>query len=210
MALEQIVVAGSKESAITISTDLKQLAKELKRFGSKGVPKANRRAMNSAVRKAKTTAKRQLAIKRNLSAKQAESGLTIVFATEARASVAIKGRGSMLPLTALKQGVSGPKQFPLGTKATVARGKRTLIKGAFIARMPSGHIGVFVRTKIGGGPRREPRLPIQEQVLPSIAHTLVEPDVVDAILKQYRETYTPTLQKQLSAAIRRANERIKK
>lgn len=193
-----------------IKSDIRALARELKRFGKEGVSKANFRAMNSAVRSAKVIAKRQIGAKRNLSAKQAEAGLTIVFATETRPTVAIKGRGRMLALTALKQGVSGPKQFPLGTKATVARGKRTLIKGAFIARMPSGHIGVFVRTKTGGGPRRTPRLPIQEQVVPSIAHTLVEPDVVEAIIDRYRAVYIPRLSKQLSSAIRRANDRIKR
>lgn len=209
MALETVRVSGGRNSVLTISTDLKALQKELKKFGRAGVDKANTRAMNSAVRSGKTAAKRSIARQRFLSSKQAEAGLTLRFATVSRQEVAITGRGRMLPLTQLKTGLSNPKQQALGVKANTGTGKRTLIRGAFVARMPSGHVGVFVRTTVGGGPKRVPRLPIQEQVLPSIAHTLTNEETVKQVTDRYRGVYFPTLEKQFRAAIRRANDRIK-
>ena len=208
MALEVLAGTSGRNSFIKISSDIKSLEKELKKFGRTGVPKANVRAMNSAVRAARTSAKREVAAKRNLTAATADEGLSVVFATPARMSVQIKGKGRMLALTALKGGVSNPKQQALGVKVRVSRGRRTLIRGAFIARMRSGHVGVFQRTRVGGG-ERVPRLPIQEDVLPSIAHTLVDPEVRVPVLKRYGEVWEKTIDKQYRAAIRRANARIK-
>ena len=209
MALETIrTVRGGRNSLVEVRTDIRQLERELKRFGRTGVPKAQTRAMNSAIRRGKTAAKRSIARQRFLSAKQAEAGLSTRFATETNMVTAITGRGRMLPLTKLKTGVSNPRQQALGVKANTRTGKRTLIGGAFIARMPSGHIGVFVRSATGGGPRRVPRLPIQELRLPSIAHTLTNEETVDAITEVYGEVYEKQLFNQLNAAIRRANARL--
>lgn len=205
MALETIRRSG----ALIIQSDIRSLSRELKKFGLDKVDKANTRAMNSGIRQAKTAAKRSISRQRFLSAKQAEAGLTLKFATPTRQDVQIKGRGQMLPLTKLKTGVSNPKQQSLGTKVNVRQGKRVLIKGAFVARMPSGHVGVFLRSTVGGGPRRVHRLPIQEQKLPSIAHTLTNEETVDAVIDRYGEVYPKILRQQLTAAIRRSNMKIR-
>lgn len=205
MALETVTKTGS---LVEIRSDLKSLQRELRKFGRGGVIKAQTRAMNSAIRPAKTAAKRSIARQRFLSAKQAEAGLTLVFATEQKQVAQIKGKGRMLALTKLKTGLGNPKQQALGVKANTRTGKRTLIRGAFIARMPSGHVGVFVRTDKGGGPKKVRRLPIQEQRLPSIAHTLTNEETVEAITEKFGAVYPQRLEKQLNAAIRRANKRI--
>ncbi len=210
MALETISVKRSGNTLIVTRTDLKSLTRELKRFGRSGVDKATVRAMNSGIRSAKTAAKRSISKQRFLSAKQAEAGLKVIFATPTRQQVEIRGRGRMLPLTQLKTGVNNPKQQSLGVKVNVAQGRRTLIKGGFIARMPSGHVGVFVRKHLGGGPERVPRLPIQEQKLPSIAHTLTNDETIKAVQDRYGVVYGNTIIKQLNAAIRRANARIRR
>ena len=63
---------------------------------------------------------------------------------------ALKVRGGAVSLTAYPI-----RQTAKGVSVEVNRGKRTLIKGAFIATMKSGHRGVFVR-------KDKQRLPIRE------------------------------------------------
>jgi len=55
----------------------------------------------------------------------------------------------------------GAKQTSEGVSAMVEKGRREVIKSAFIATMPRGHMGVFQR-------RGKKRLPIDEQFGPSL------------------------------------------
>lgn len=216
LALQVHSQSGGKGALITISSDLRDLQKELKSFGRNKVVLAQSRSMNTALRRGKTAAKRGISLKRNLPAAETEKGLRIIFATPTRLNASIHAKGSMIPLTKLKGGVTNPKQKPLGVSVKVTKGKRTLIRSAFIATMPGGHVGVFKRKKgvggegvTGSGSGRVHRLPIQEQTVPSVAHTLVDAGVRAAVLSVFHTTYRLTLAKQLTAAIRRSNRKIR-
>lgn len=194
-----------------IFSDIAFLQRELRdQFGKRAggqLTLANTRAMNSAIRPSKTAAKREIARARNLPPKRVDSRLQIVPATADRQTVMLKGRGFMIPLTRLKGGESNPKQFSRGVKVTAERGKRTLVEKAFLAKGRQG-LQVFQRSRIGGGPKRESRLPIQALTVPSIAHTLVEETTVAKVLERYEEAYVNAYGKQLRNAIRRAQKRI--
>lgn len=197
---------------IKIQSDFPDLTRELaKRYGKKAggvIALSTSRGMNSGIRPAKTVAKREIARKRNLSAKRADAGLEIVFSTPDRQEVQIRARGRMIPLTRLKGGLGNPKQQSLGVKVTATRGMRALVAGAFLARGRAGW-QVFQRARIGGGPKREGRLPIQALRNPSIAHTLPLPEVTDPTVERYNGAYSNAFEKQLSNAIRRTNRKVK-
>jgi hypothetical protein len=66
----------------------------------------------------------------------------------------------------------GAKQTRRGVRR---RGKGGVISGAFIAKMPTGHVGVFTRK--AGASRRSPEgaeLPIQQLYGPSIGHVFAK------------------------------------
>lgn len=63
---------------------------------------------------------------------------------------AVKVSGEPVPLVAYPH-----RQTKKGVSVEVNRGKRTLVKGSFVATMKSGHVGVFHR-------RGKARLPIRE------------------------------------------------
>lgn len=63
------------------------------------------------------------------------------------------------------------RQAKSGVSALINKGKRTLIKSAFVATMKSGHTGVFVR--VGKG-----RKPIKELLTSSVLDVFNDPDVI--------------------------------
>lgn len=200
--------------SIQIKSDFPSLERELRTSygtsarGRSEIAKATTRGMNSGIRPAKTVSKRKISDKRNLPAKRVDAGLELQFATTENQTVAIRARGRMIPLTQLKGGLSNPKQLSKGVKVSATRGKRTLIEGAFIARGKRG-MQVFQRAKIGGGPKRHKRLPIQALTVPSIPHTLLLDEVREPTIERFNGAWSNAYEKQLSASIRRANARIK-
>jgi len=93
-------------------------------------------------------------------------------------------------------------EFPVMQTATGvstrAWGKVTLIKHAFIAKMKSGHTGVFRR--VG-----KSRLPIEQMWGPTIGGTFAKPEVQAVIAKTMRERLSKSLARRMAAAVRRKN-----
>lgn len=206
VGLERVGATNAKNPLI-IKTDIPSLIRELKRFGRpRGLLSSlNARAMNSGVRPAKTMAKRAVADKRNLKQTKVESALKVSFASKENQRVLISARGRMIPLTELK---TPAKQFAKGVKVTATKGKRTLISEAFLAKGNTGKPRVFRRQRIGGGPRRVPRTPLDSLTVPSIPHTLTVEDVTEPTLERYNGAYLNAYDKQLTNSIRKANQRI--
>lgn len=152
-----------------------EIATTIDKTGAAGIePRAFKRAMLRALRKAGATALRDMrseANKRIRSRKRIapkyvsraisvhKSGGTDIDALE----WALKVSGDPVPLIAYPH-----RQTARGTTVEVNRGKRTLLPHAFVATMASGHEGVFERR----GPER---LPIDE---------LLGSRPVDALLHQ--------------------------
>lgn len=178
----------------------------------RGVERAIRRALNKCLNKAFTQAKREIAKKRNIKAKDVAADLRKVKATSTNAVAGIRARGRSIPATALKGAVTQTKK---GVKLNAGRGRR-LEPGAFIATMPNGKVGVFERTRNKGfGSKRVKKgegadaywseLPIQEIRFPSVAATLVQKDVQALI----QETVNRAWQVEIARAIRLEEKKIR-
>lgn len=124
-------------------------------------PGAVKRAMIRALRKAGATGQRDMRSEANkrIRARKRISSKYITRAIKLRRtggndptamSWAIELSGEPVPLVAYPH-----RQTKKGVSVEVNRGKRTVVRGSFVATMASGHEGVFRRR----GPQR---LPIQE------------------------------------------------
>lgn len=134
---------------------LKKLERELRNF-PRALPKVMSRALTRTATSARTEISRSLASRIGMKIKDVRSRLTLTRATYSnwRSMVRISGRRFGLIKFAARQTKKG---------VTYRKGRsRILIRHAFIATMPSGHRGVFIR-KAG------PHLPIAEMRGPSLA-----------------------------------------
>jgi hypothetical protein len=120
-----------------------------------------KRAVVRALRKAGATALRDM---RSEASKRIRARKRIKPSYIARALTLRRPKGSDIASMAWVVDVSGEpvplvayphRQTKKGVSVEVNRGKRTLLKGAFVATMKSGHEGVFRR-------RGKARLPIEE------------------------------------------------
>ncbi len=125
----------------------------------KALPKVIVRAINKVANKSKTFIIRR--ITKAVAIKQADlrrRNVRMTRATWSRWLARIVVSGGRIPLTKF-----GARQTKRGVTYRIQRGgKRGRIERGFIARMPSGHEGVFVRQRSRG------RLPIGEARGPSV------------------------------------------
>jgi hypothetical protein len=73
-----------------------------------------------------------------------EKYVTVRYAGNARFEATLTAKGAGFPIY-----VFNPRQTRAGV-SVVIKGKRVILLHAFIARMPSGHVGVFARGAYGG------------------------------------------------------------
>lgn len=114
-----------------------------------------RKAGTSGQRAMRAEAKRRIRAAKNLRAKIVNQSLTVRRETRGGAdgmSWALLLDGRPISLIAYKA-----RQIRRGVSVSVNKGKRTVLRGAFIQRMPNGHRAVFVR-------RGNTRLPIDEKL----------------------------------------------
>lgn len=78
-------------------------------------------------------------------------------------------------------------QTKKGVSVGVNKGKRSLIKGAFLATLKSGHSGVFVREKIGS--KRVGRLPIRELFSSTVLDVFNDGGMVPAVMERGNQVF---------------------
>jgi hypothetical protein len=138
-----------------------------------GYPGAVRRVIPRALNRTATSARSRvvkgIAAEINLRQKDIRRGVTVDRAKPTRHVARITIKGRRVPLIKF-----GARQTRKGVTARVRkRGGRELHPGAFIATMPTGHVGVFER-------KRRSRLPIREKRGPSIVEVFEESVAVTA------------------------------
>lgn len=119
----------------------------------RAVVRALRKAGSTALRDMRSEATKRIRQRKRIKPKYISRALTLQRAKGsdiAGMSWAVNVSGEAVPLVAYPA-----RQTARGVSVEVNRGKRTLIKGAFLATMKSGHEGVFRRTS-------KARLPIKE------------------------------------------------
>ena len=138
---------------LTAEIDSKQLHRIKKMVSAKVFAKAIKRAGSTSLRDMRSEASKRIRKRKRLKVKQVKRALHIRKPSgfelrNIRWSLDISGERTRLsdyPHRQIRRGVS----------VSVNKGKRTIISGAFVATLRSGHEGVFIRR----GPRR---LPIRE------------------------------------------------
>lgn len=129
----------------------------------KGHDRIIARSLNKAVRSARTETRRELAQAKGIPQKTLRNRIKAYFASERRPKAAL-WVGTGRPIRAHE--LSG--NLRTGAGGTVKIGRR-VFRGAFRARMPSGHTGIFLR-KPGAKHRQRPdkqmtQLPIEEGIV---------------------------------------------
>ncbi len=82
------------------------------------------------------------------------------------------------------------KQRPAAGVSVMVKARRKAIRGAFIARMAAGHVGVFQR-------KGKERLPIKELYGPSLAGMLENPEVNERIQRRAAERFETALRHEI-------------
>ncbi|WP_285906782.1 phage tail protein [Pseudodesulfovibrio pelocollis] len=126
----------------------------------KGQAKVITRALNTTAQGARTDAVTLIRQELNLKAKTVREGLSIERATWSNQEATLVARGKHgVSLMHYAPRPSRPEQRKPSVGVSVQikkRGTRKAVKGSFVAKMKSGHIGVFKRERGAG------RLPIKQ------------------------------------------------
>lgn len=160
---------------ITIRADENQIARAelLLKTIPDGVSRAIVAALNRAAEAARTDAVRKVRERYYVRAGTIRDEIRITKATLEDQRAVISAAGS--PISLSKFWISPARPLTRRRRkpviARVVRGEGGPIKGAFVAQMKSGHIGVFHRAG-------RARLPIVERYGPSVPQMLGHPDVI--------------------------------
>lgn len=178
-------------------------------LGSDIVNKAMVSALNKIGAKAATAASRQIRDKYVIAAKNLRKrgtsnrrGIDVVKARLGHAEAIILSSGQPLPLANFRVSPKTPvadqaRKRRKGIRYQVVKGKRVQVKTAFVARMRSGHVGVFRRTT-------KARLPIRELFGPSIPQMFGEQQTLDSIFRTVAADAPEILQRELEFQISKA------
>ncbi len=185
--------------SIDVQHNFKQVAIKLFELRTDILEKAKVRALNKIAAQAKVAASKEIrAAGYNMKAAAIKQKITIKRASSGNAVVVIKCSGRPIPLIAFSA-----RENSTGVSVSVKHGRK-LIKGAFIATMPSGHQGVYVRVgnqhkKING---KWHGLPIKELFGPSVPAAFGNEIVQAALAKLVREKFPTILEHEIKFARR--------
>jgi hypothetical protein len=183
--------------SIDVQHNFRRVAIKLFELRTDVLEKAKIRALNKVAAQAKVAASKEIrAAGYNMKARVIKQKITIVRAATGKPYVTIRVYGSSIPLIHF-----GARKTNSGVSVSVKYGRK-LIKGAFIATMPSGHQGVFVRTgnlhkKING---QWHGLPIKELFGPSVPVAFSNNIVQQALNKLIREKFPAILEHEIKFA----------
>ena len=163
--------------------------------------RATMRALNEVADQAKVAASRQIRdVGYKLKISAIKKGITVKRATTANLKAAMIAQGRPIPLIEYSANELKGK----GVSVSVLNGRK-LIKGAFIATMPSGHRGVFVREENAKHKKMMTRgkpswhaLGIRELFGPSIPDGLANKEVAAAFERFVDQAFPAILDREFS------------
>lgn len=123
-------------------------AQEILRHVPNKIPQAVASAINRATESARTAAVKKAREDYIIQAGRVRETIDISKASSSNLSARVRARGRPRALTYFKTNPKAPKKMPRGSQlfAQVKRSGGGTIKGAFVAKMRSGHVGVFNRS----------------------------------------------------------------
>jgi hypothetical protein len=154
--------------------------------------RALRKAGSTALRDMRSEANKRIKTRKRIKPSYIARALTLRRAKESNLNGAEWGidvSGEPVPLVAYPH-----RQTKKGVSVEVNRGKRTLVKGAFVATMRSGHKGVFKR-------RGKERLPIRELLGSRPLDALLHKGEADGVAARGGKSFTDTFARVLPLEI---------
>lgn len=172
---------------------------------AKDMPEATARALNRTVDQGKVAASREVkAAGYSMKIGEIKKAMRLKRATKSELRASIIASGRPIPLIQFSA-----RQTSKGVSVNVLKGRK-LIEGAFIATMPSGHRGVFVREP-GAKHRKVAKgktagwhaLPIRELWGPSIPAAVANEKVQQALLSFMQDRFPKLLDHEVKWRSRR-------
>jgi hypothetical protein len=156
------------------------------------------RAINKMIAQVKTGAAREIRdAGYKLKVSDIKKGLKLSYATASSLTARVTASGKPIPLAAY-----GARQTAKGVSVDVLHGRK-VITHAFIATMPSGHKGVFIRVgkqhkkRAGKGGTIWSGLPIKELFGPSVPDGMANAAVQAALQRLVLEKFPDILRQQI-------------
>jgi len=193
---------------VGLSTNVDQVLADLDGFVDDVVRIAAPRALDKLRDQAKTAGFRKISEIYDIGPRTMDRYASLTFANGRTLEASINVKGAGFPLYAF-----APRQTRLGVSIRI-KGKRVVIPHTFIAKMPSGHVGVFARGTYAGRfqfkrgrritkPRKaRTELPINELFSFAPPDALSNPDVVDAMQARVDEQAGKVLKQEIRFASR--------
>ncbi len=183
---------------INVEHNFKQVAIKLFELRTDVLEKAKIRALNKVAAQAKVAASKEIrAAGYNMKASSIKNKLIIKRASNGNAVVQIKCSGRPIPLIEF-----GARETQSGVSVSV-KGGRKVIRGAFIATMPTGHKGVYERSGKQHKKNNKGKwsgLPIKELFGPSIPAAFGNEIVQAVLVKLIREKFPTILEREIKFA----------
>lgn len=182
--------------AVSIREDAKQVKRALRGIKG-GREKVLTRALNKTIRPVQTAAVRGIAKDMRIKQKDVRKAIRLQRANYAHLNAYIEASGKRLPLIAF-----GARQTRRGVSYKSWGGGRKTVPGAFIARMPSGHRGVFIRygnkrRQRGGRYAGRMRQPIDELKGASIPRVFLRQHIERAMRETAKERWQANIRHEL-------------
>ncbi len=196
-------VGGKEGFQVTIFSNIEQQKKNLARFSRVGVERATYRALNKTGGKANTVLKRDISNSYNLAQKTFKGDLSVIKAGPKKLQFRITGSGRQIAIIKVK---GAKRQTPLGVRINTGTGSQVL-RGHFLATMPSGHTGVYRRkddwvhkdkVNLTTGAPAQHGLGLTERMFPSVAHMVSNKKRGDRVFAFVRTEYPIQLNRQLN------------
>ncbi|MBW1712587.1 MAG: phage tail protein [Deltaproteobacteria bacterium] len=187
---------------IDIKSDLKRLAKMGRSMG-KQAPKIMAAALNDTAKKTRTEVRKAVRTRYNVKAGRLNKALSTVKAKPQSLEAKVVARSQVIglihfgarPSRPAAEGARRPKK---GVSFTVTRqAGRSMIPGSFVARMKSGHLGVYVR-------KGRARLPIQEKFGPAVPSMVGHEDVISQVAPRIDAILEANVRRRLNLALVKA------
>jgi hypothetical protein len=178
---------------VNVNTNAGNVVMELL-SAAQSMPEATVRALNKMADQTKVASAREVrAVGYNMKIGEIKKGIKVRKATKSELRASVIASGKPIPLIQYSA-----RETAKGVSVSVLKGRK-VIAGAFIATMPSGHKGVFVREpgakhkKVGQGKSASwHALPIKELYGPSIPSGMAN-DAVQSALQRFISERFPAL-----------------
>jgi hypothetical protein len=177
------------------TSEIVQAQKALEALGDAARPLIAK-SLNRSTQGVRTDASRMVRQRYNIRAKDVRTSFKIITASREGLSAAAIATGSAISLWRFGPRPATPGRRPrIGVSVKVTQ-TRQKIPGAFVARMPSGGIGVFQR-------KDRARLPIKKLYGPSVPQMLSHDQVLPEIQSGAADRFNKTLDHEIDFYLRK-------